>query len=151
MQSVFEVQKTSRTIFLKFLENYSLEQLNKIPEGYNNNIIWNIGHIIAAQQGMVYKLSGLPTLVSEDFINKYKKGTKPEGIVSQAEVDEIKTLLETTFPQTVEDFTNNIFINFSEYTTSIGFTIRNAEEAVNVNNYHEGIHLGIILSLRKFI
>ena len=151
MQSVFEVQKTSRTIFLKFLENYSLEQLNKIPEGYNNNIIWNIGHIIASQQGMVYKLSGLPTLVSEDFINKYKKGTKPEGIVSQAEVDEIKTLLETTFLQTVEDFTNNIFINFSEYTTSIGFTIRNAEEAVNVNNYHEGIHLGIILSLRKFI
>jgi len=151
MQSAFEVQKTSRTIILKFLDNYSLEQLNKIPEGYSNNIIWNIGHIIASQQGMVYKLSGLPTLVSDDFINKYKKGTKPEGIVSQTEIEEIKTLLETTFRQTVEDFSNNIFINFTEYTTSIGFTIRNAEEAVNVNNYHEGIHLGIILSLRKFI
>jgi len=151
MQAAFEVQKTSRTILLKFLENYSQEQLNKIPEGYNNNIIWNIGHIIASQQGMVYKLSGLPTLVSDDFINKYKKGTKPEGIVSQTEIEEIKTLLETTFRQTVEDFSNNIFINFTEYTTSIGFTIRNAAEAVNVNNYHEGIHLGIILSLRKFI
>lgn len=151
MQSAFEVQKTSRTIILKFLDNYSLEQLNKIPEGYSNNIIWNIGHIIASQQGMVYKLSGLPTLVSDDFINKYKKGTKPEGIVSQTEIEEIKTLLETTFRQTVEDFSNNIFINFTEYTTSIGFTIRNAAEAVNVNNYHEGIHLGIILSLRKFI
>jgi len=151
MQSAFEVQKTSRTIILKFLDNYSLEQLNKIPEGYSNNIIWNIDHIIASQQGMVYKLSGLPTLVSDDFINKYKKGTKPEGIVSQTEIEEIKTLLETTFRQTVEDFSNNIFINFTEYTTSIGFTIRNAEEAVNVNNYHEGIHLGIILSLRKFI
>ena len=72
MQAAFEVQKTSRNILLKFLESYSLEQLNKIPEGYNNNIIWNIGHIIASQQGLVYKLSGLPALVSEDFINRIK-------------------------------------------------------------------------------
>jgi len=151
MQSAFEVQKTSRTIILKFLENYSLEQLNKIPEGYNNNIIWNIGHIIAAQQALVYKLSGLPILVSDEFISKYKKGTKPESIVSQTEIEEIKTLLAFTLLKTEEDYNNNVFLNYTEYTTSMGFTIHNVKEAISFNNYHEGVHTGIIMSLRKFI
>jgi hypothetical protein len=31
------------------------EQLNTIPEGYNNNLIWNIAHIIVVQQMLVYK------------------------------------------------------------------------------------------------
>ncbi|MDR7209593.1 DinB family protein [Flavobacterium piscis] len=151
MKSAFEVQKTSRNIILKILENHSLEQLNKIPEGYNNNIIWNIGHIIASQQALVYKLSGLSTMVSDEFMNKYKKGTKPEDIVSQTEIDEIKTLLEVTFLQTAEDFIHNIFTNYTKYTTSMGITLRNVEEAINFNNYHEGIHTGIIMSIRKFV
>ena len=68
MSSVFEVQKTIREILLKILESHSLEQLNKIPQGFNNNIIWNIGHCVSSQQVLVYKLSGLPTMVSEEFI-----------------------------------------------------------------------------------
>jgi len=43
------------------IEDFSLEELNKIPEGFNNNIIWNIAHVIATQQALVYGLSGLPT------------------------------------------------------------------------------------------
>jgi hypothetical protein len=35
----------------------TLEQLNKIPEGYNNNLIWNIAHVVVVQQMLVYKLS----------------------------------------------------------------------------------------------
>ena len=62
METTFSIWKTSRSLYLKFLTSYSLEQLNKIPEGMNNNLIWNIGHIIAAQQGLVYRLSGLTPL-----------------------------------------------------------------------------------------
>jgi hypothetical protein len=47
MSSVFKVQKTIREIFLKILDNHSLEQLNKIPAGYSNNLIWNIAHCIS--------------------------------------------------------------------------------------------------------
>src|SRR5688572_11023066 len=93
MSSVFKVQKTIREILLKILDNHSLEQLNKIPAGYSNNLIWNVAHCISAQQVLVYKLSGLPTVVSDEFIDKYKKGAKPEGDVSQSELDEIRVLL----------------------------------------------------------
>nr|WP_199001078.1 DinB family protein [Flavobacterium sp. ASV13] len=151
MNSVFEVQKTIREIFLKVLDNHSLEQLNKIPQGFSNNLIWNIAHCISSQQVLIYKLSGLPTMVSEEFIAKYRKGTKPEGDVSQVEVDEIRSLLLTTLEQTEKDFTNNIFVDYNEYTTSLGFTLRNISGALDFNNYHEGIHTGIVMSIRKFV
>ena len=151
MSSVFAVQKTIREILLKILDSHSLEQLNKIPEGFSNNLIWNIAHCISAQQSLVYKLSGLPSKVSEEFITKYRKGTKPEGYVSQAEVDEIRTLLSETLHQAEKDYSDKIFLNYTEYTTSMGFTLRNVEDALSFNNYHEGTHTGIILSIRKFV
>lgn len=151
MNSVFEVQKTIREILLKVLDNHSLEQLNKIPPGFSNNLIWNVAHCISSQQVLVYKLSGLPTMVSDELIAKYKKGTKPEGDVLQAEVDEIKELLFTTLYQTEQDFENKLFVNYNEYTTSLGFTLRNINDALDFNNYHEGIHTGIIMSIRKFV
>ena len=151
MDSVFEVHKTIRNILLKILENHSLEQLNKIPPGFNNNLIWNIGHCISSQQVLVYKLSGLPTMVSEEFIAKYKKGTKPEGDVSQEEVDEIKGLLSETLEKTKNDFTSGLFVDFHEYTTSMGFTLHNVQDALSFNNYHEGIHTGIAMSIRKLV
>lgn len=151
MNPVFEVHKTIREILLKILDNHSLEQLNKIPPGFNNNLIWNIGHCISSQQVLVYKLSGLPTMISEEFISKYKKGTKPEGDVSQEEVDEIRGLLSTTLEKTKNDFESGLFVDFNEYTTSMGFTLRNVQDALSFNNYHEGIHTGIAMSIRKFV
>ena len=151
MNSVFETQKTIREILLKILDGHSLEQLNKIPQGFNNNIIWNVGHCVAAQQTLVYKLSGLPTMVSEEFILKYRKGTKPEGDVSEEEVNEIKTLLLNTFEKTKNDFESGLFVDYNEYTTSMGFTLSNVQDALDFNNYHEGIHTGIVMTLRKLV
>ncbi|OHT46728.1 DinB family protein [Flavobacterium tructae] len=151
MNPVFEVQKTIREILLKVLDSHSLEQLNKIPQGFNNNIIWNIAHCVASQQALVYKLSGLPVTISEDFIAKYRKDTKPEGDVSQAEVDEIRELLSTTLKQVENDFAAGIFMNYNEYTTSLGYTLKNINGALDFNNYHEGVHTGVVMSIRKFV
>ncbi|TDO98413.1 DinB family protein [Flavobacterium sp. 245] len=151
MKSVFEVQKTIREVLLKILDNHSLEQLNKIPEGFSNNLIWNIAHCVASQQVLIYKLSGLPAQISEEFILKYKKGTKPEGDVSQTEVDEIRNLLSATLEQTIKDFEENIFVNYNEYTTSLGYVLKDIHGALDFNNYHEGIHTGIAMSIRKFV
>ncbi|GAA6768384.1 DinB family protein [Flavobacterium sp. CGRL1] len=151
MSSVFETQQTIREILLKILDNHSLEQLNKIPEGFNNNIIWNVAHCVAAQQTLVYKLSGLPTMVSEDFILKYRKGTKPEGNVSKEEVNEIRAFLLSTFEKTKNDFQSGLFVDYNEYTTSMGFTLKNVQDALDFNNYHEGIHTGIAMSLKKLV
>jgi hypothetical protein len=151
MQHTLDITRTGRKMVAQFFEKYSLEQLNKIPEGYSNNLIWNIAHIVVTQQLLVYKLSGLPMLVSDEMVEKYKKGTKPEHIVSQSEADEIKGLLFETVDQTEADYNNKIFNNYQEYPTSTGFALKNADDAMSFNSFHEGLHIGIMMSIRKFI
>jgi actin-like ATPase involved in cell morphogenesis len=151
MQSTFEINKTSRNLLLKFLEGHSLEQLNKIPEGFANNLIWNIGHIVTVQQMLVYKLSGLGMMISDEMVDTYKKGTKPEREITQEEVNEIKNLLFSTLEQTKEDFANDIFDEYMEFTTGVGFTVKSAKAAVEFNNYHEALHTGIMMQIKKFI
>jgi hypothetical protein len=151
MNTSLEVTRTSRKILSQFLKGYNLAQLNAIPEGHNNNLIWNIAHVIVVQQMLVYKLSGLPMNISDTLVEKYKKGTKPEQDATQAEVDEIYNLLMETIDQTEIDLNNNSFVSYQEYPTSTGFVLENVKDAMVFNSFHEGIHIGSILSLRKFI
>lgn len=151
MKATFEINRTSRKTLELCLDKHTLSQLNTIPDGFSNNLIWNIGHIIVVQQLLVHHLSGLPMYVSDELVAKYRKGTKPEHTVTQEEVDEIKSLLFTTVEQTQLDFQNNRFQEYTEFTTMTGYRISNAKDAMEFNNYHEAIHTGIIMQIQKFL
>ena len=149
MNWTFDICLKNRIVLESILDNFTLEQLNKIPKGFNNNIIWNIAHTIVTQQLLVYNNSQLPMLVTDDMVSKYRKGTKPEQDVTQRDVDEIRNLLFSTVEKTVEDYNKGLFINYTTYTVSTKSTLTNVEEALEFNNFHEGIHLGYILALKK--
>jgi predicted transcriptional regulator len=149
MTWTFDICLKNRKILEGFLNQFTLEELNKVPEGFSNNIIWNIAHVIVTQQLLVYRNSDLPMFVSDNMVDNYKKGTKAEVEVSQAEIEEIKSLLFSSLEKLVEDYNNGLFKNYNEYTVSTKSTLTNAEEALEFNNFHEGIHLGYILALKK--
>ncbi len=151
MTHAFEITNQSRKIISELLENLSLEQLNKIPDGFNNNIIWNIGHIIVVQQMLVYLLSDLPMLVSDEMVQKYKRGTKPEQDVTPSEIAEIQFLLFESIAKTEVDYNSNTFKNYKEFTTMTGFNLKNVEDALAFNYYHEAIHTGVIMGIKKFV
>ena len=151
METSFNINQTSRMAQLNFLENHSLEQLNAIPEGFSNNLIWNIGHSIVVQQILVYKLSDLSMMISDEMADKYKRGSKPQHSVSQKEVDEMKGLLFSTLEKTKKDFREKLFQTYNEFTSMSGFTMKSATDAIEFNNYHEALHLGIMMQIRKFI
>ena len=152
MNFVFEVLEKTRGSFYRILDKKSLEDLNKIPKGFNNNIIWNIGHIVVTEQLLAYKLSGLPMMVSDDLVNKYRKDTKPNGDVTQEEVNEIKDLLFSTIERTAKDYKSNAFENFKEYTVSTtGNSLKTIDESLQFVLFHEGMHLGYVLALLKVV
>ncbi len=151
MEASLKTLTTNRSILSSFLEKYSLEELNQIPADFNNNIIWNIGHIIAVQQRLVYALSNLPMYISDDLFNLYKPGTKPLIAATQEEVDTLKTLLTSLADNTKNDLAAGKFQTYKEITTSTGFNLASIEDAMTFNNFHEGLHLGYILSIRKFL
>ncbi len=151
MEALFKTWTTSRKLYLDFFRNFSLDQLNKIPEDFNNNLIWNIGHIIVAQQALVYLGAGQSMLISPELLNRYKPGTRPERPVAQDEADQLKELLISTIDQTIADYSGGIFATYKERTTVTGFHLGSVKDALEFNNYHEGIHLGYIMSIRKFV
>lgn len=151
MEYQFDITLKNRHILNTFFDKCTLEELNRVPKGFNNNIIWNLAHVIVTQQLLVYGLSNVPMLVSDALVAKYRKGTKAEGDVTQQEVDEIKNLLFSTLEQTKADYKKGLFKTYNAYTTSTNSTMTNVEEAIAFNNFHEGIHLGYILALKRAI
>ena len=153
METDLRIFENNRNLYLRFFESFSLEQLNKIPPGFSNNIVWNVGHNIVTQQILIYKLSNLPLVVSQEMIETYKKGSFPTGKTTQDEVDELKKLLLSSVTKTKEDFKKpDLFENFQQYTAkTTGFTMNNVLDALAFNNFHEGVHFGIMLQIRKFI
>ncbi|WP_435261329.1 DinB family protein [Tenacibaculum sp. nBUS_03] len=151
MDSQFEVLKKSRELVLNLTNGLTIEQLHKIPEGFNNNIAWNVAHLVVTQQLLLYKLSGLQCLVSDELIDNYRKGTKPTETFTEEEFEEVKELL-LGLPDTLkEDFSAGIFSDYTEYKTSTGFVLDSFKTALAFNNMHEGIHLGVIMAIRKLV
>lgn len=151
MQTEFNIWKTNRYIYKKYLTDYSSEQLNLIPKALNNNLIWNIGHVIVVQQRLVYGLSGLPMYVSDELFQKYKLGTKPETNEPEETVELFKELLMSSFDLTNTDFESGKIQDNKVLNTSKGFRIASLADAISFNNYHEGMNLGTMICLSKLL
>lgn len=151
MTELLNITTTVRKLLFPVFEQFTLEQLNKIPSGFNNNIVWNLAHIVVVQQLLVHKLSGVPMLVSDEMVAKYRKDTKPENDATQEEVDLIKSLFFATLAQTQKDLDAGVFANFNEYPTSSGYVIKTTADAMKYNLMHEGLHLGVIMGLKKLV
>ena len=151
MRRSIDIIKQPRLNILKEISHLSTEQLNKIPEGFNNNIAWNLAHMISAQQGICYKRSGLDTTVSEEFFHAYKPGTKPEKFIDAEEVAFIKEQLFTTLDQLEADMDKGIFVDYTSVITRYGIELNNIDSAITFLPFHEGLHIGYIMSLRKLV
>ncbi|WP_439128038.1 DinB family protein [Polaribacter sp.] len=151
MKTQFDVLRKSRELVIKELEGLTLDQIHEIPEGFKNNIAWNVAHLVVTQQLLHYKLSGLNCLCPDDLIETHKKGTTPTKTFTEEEFEEVKELL-VGLPDTLEeDFEAGIFENYNEYPTSTGFVLTSINTAIAFNNFHEGIHYGIIRAIKKHV
>lgn len=153
MEKIIEVIKACRSKWLSMLENYSTEQLNQIPEGFNNNLAWQLGHVIVSQQILCYKLAGKPFKIRETLIDRYKNGSKPENFIDTDEIDELKGYLISTIEQLEIDLTNGTFDQYTPYTVSTyaGFTLNNVQDALTFIVSHDGLHYGCSLIMRKLL
>lgn len=151
MEKKFDTILENRKRLYKILDNTPRRQLLEIPTGFRNNIWWNIVHVVVTQQLLVYKFSGLQIRVPDEFVEKFKKGTVPDGTASDTEIKTIADFLLSTAEWAKEDYENGLFKEYNEYTTSQNVTLRSVEDAMTFNVFHEGLHLGAILALQKVI
>jgi hypothetical protein len=150
-QKTIEMLRQCRRLTSKAVDGLSQEQLLHIPEGFRNNILWNLGHVVVTQQRLCYKHAGLDLYVPDDVCEVLKIGTSPADWSTPPDVDRIRTWMRELPDRLEEDLRRNRFDNYPGYTTANGVTFNDIDDAIVFNNIHEGVHLGVILSLRKAI
>lgn len=151
VEHAFEITLQNRKKLYQILKETPKEQLLEVPDGFRNNIWWNIAHVLVTEQLLVYKLSGQPMRLDEVLVDKYKKGTQPSGTPTDEELQGVAELLLSTVDWMREDYGKGIFNGYNEYTTSANVTLKSVEDAIMFNVYHQGLHLGAIISLLKAV
>ncbi len=146
-----QILKTTRQNTINLIKAHNIDQLNFIPDGFSNNLVWNFGHVIVTQQLLIYGLSGIKMYTDNELVKSYRKGSKPSGKVHQHELDELFHLAMSTIEDLEKDYKEELFQEYKIYTTSYNMTLTKVEEAIQFNNVHEAMHLGTCLSLKKFV
>ncbi|MDG4945507.1 DinB family protein [Weeksellaceae bacterium KMM 9713] len=148
----FKLHSIIRQKFVGYLEHLTPEQLADIPYGFNNNIWWNIVHVIATQQLLSYYLSDNEMLMDMAWIENYKKGTAPNGdFPLPEEIAEIKNLLMSTQQQLQIDYFDGKLNSFKTYSSSFGYTMNSIEDVILFNLTHENMHLGTVMAMKKLV
>jgi hypothetical protein len=143
-----------RKYLLREIEGLTTVQLNKIPEGFNNNIIWNIIHLVATQQTICYTRAGMQPIVDAKYISSFLPGTKPLEDVSEEDIENIKGLFLSTIEKLETDLDE---IHAKEYTPSVlipkiyGFEVTTIDQSLEYLLYHEGQHAGYVLALKRLV
>jgi hypothetical protein len=151
MVEQIESLKKGRASLLESIKGLTADQLNKIPQGLNNNIIWNLGHMIVVQQGICYKRAGLPTLISPDISERFKPGSQPGEVISDAEIKNIGQLFLTSIDRLAADYRSHAFSNYTAWSTRLGGEVANIDDGIKFLLFHEGLHSGIIMDIKRLV
>jgi len=145
------ILEANREKLYKIAGQLSEGQLFCIPQGFNNNVLWHLGHIVTSQQRLLYYRSNLPMRINDSFAGDFKIGTSPATWVSKPEIEEVRSSLLDTVKQLKTDISNNIFIGYEPFNSSMGIKITNFTEAFAYSNFHEAEHTGNIMYMLKLI
>ncbi|MEM7116750.1 MAG: DinB family protein [Chloroflexota bacterium] len=123
------------------------------PDGFANNIAWNIGHLIIAQQGLVYGRLGLETYTSPEMAAMFRPGTSPADWTDPPDKDELLAMFLDLPQKMTADIAAGKFDFYvkPENSTSRFPPPESAAHALIFNQHHEGTHSGNISDLLAFI
>lgn len=150
--ALFGLLNASRNMTLASLNAVNEELADRQPDGFNNTIRWNVGHIYLALNNLVYGYAGEEAPTPEGFEQLFGRGTKPAdwGDLNVPSIAELKELLaaqpseiEKTFRERLNEPCQT---SFGFYDT--GETTKIAE-MLNFAIFHEGLHLGFINGIKR--
>lgn len=143
-----------RQFLLEQLKELTVEEFNQIPAGFNNNIIWNIAHMTCAQQSLFYTRSGQQPVIAGKFITPFLTDTKPEMAVNPDGIKEIKENFLSVIDRMQADYKKGCFLNYTASPNILkiyGIELKNIEDAFDFLGYHDGLHSGTIITLKRLV
>lgn len=153
MENIFKFIIESRQAFIRLVDSLSEEELNQIPEGFNNNIIWNFGHIVVSTQILCYVRTGVWEDASRiKYLDAYKKDSKPSYPVGKAEIEDLKALAITSIEEIKALYDKGGFDNMQAYSTAtFGSTMDNFAHVLVTTSGHDNLHYGYAIAQKRAI
>lgn len=139
-----QFQRTRPTL-TKALEGISAEAAAIIPEGFNNNIHWQVGHILVT--GELFLFTGqqnIPAEYTALFGNSTNPADWPADVPS----------LETLIAHLDEQATRIEKIDVTTFDTALEKPLignNTVGEMASMGAFHEAMHVGQIQTLRRLI
>jgi len=144
---LFQV-KTTREWILETFDKVSVEDMTKIPEGFRNNIHWQLGHVAGMMELPTAALTDSKSDDGKRFQKYFGYGTGPDDFDDETpSIEEIKALLEGQVPR-LEDITEES-LDEDLPREFMGMTKRN--EQLSFMILHEALHAGKIQEMSKLI
>ncbi|WP_077620572.1 DinB family protein [Bacillus sinesaloumensis] len=145
---LFNQLQEYRNYLLGVVEDVTEEMADVVPEGFNNNIRWNLGHIYLDQFLWIQHLTKEPISVQEGFAEWFGYETSPKDwMTSPPTLPELKELLAEQITFIQETYGDRLEEEFPE-TESGMHTI--AQVLVRTI-FHEGLHLTSIQLIKRFL
>jgi len=122
-----------------------------IPEGFNNNLLWQAGHVMVTQQMLSYGLAQQDLLISREILMAFRKGSSPKRWSTPPDPTQVLDLLTTLPERFAADYAAGRFTSFTPFPTALGPTLNTLEDAIHFNNYHEALHFGTIRAYLRLV
>lgn len=94
-KALFQQLEDYRQETLKAIEGLTKEDVNIIPDGFSNNILWNLGHIYLDQYLWITHLTKKTPPIPPGFNEWFNLGTKPADWDTQ--LPKLAVLVRTIF------------------------------------------------------
>ncbi len=149
MESIAQLFTYTRSNLHNILSQVDEADFFVTPDGFFNNLAWNVGHIILATSGLIYARSGLTSPYPVESMGKmYGNGTSPADWSAQPIVSELLAMLIEQPQKLSEDVANGLF-NIDSFPTWELRTesITSVQKAATYNTHHEGLHTGVMTSI----
>ena len=146
------LRKTRRAL-LAVADGVPPEAWTETPAGFSNNVLWNVGHVAVTADLLTYGLAGLDVPAPPEAVAAFRKGTSPAGWTTPPDAEATRALFAGGIDRLEADLEAGRFDGapFRSYTTTPGVTLASVDEALAFDLFHEGIHTGSVLALRKHL
>lgn len=145
---LFQQLCTYREETLSAVEEVSAKQAEIIPEHFNNNIRWNLGHIYLDQFLWIEALTKEVSEEMKPFNRWFGFGTSPKDFTSETPSLEGLLHLLKEQPNVIKKRYKN---RLTEEFASIDMGMYTIEQVLVRTIFHEGMHLQAVMDIKKCI
>ncbi|GMK37056.1 hypothetical protein PCCS19_01090 [Paenibacillus sp. CCS19] len=148
---LFKQLRFVRNNTIKLVDGMSEEATRIVPSGFNNNILWNLGHILLVHEKFSFALTNERMDLPKHIADLFASGTKPENWGKQVpSLDEIALLLSKQVDRIEQILEHRLEDNLEKpFVTSVGLELLTVKECLSFCLYHEGMHFATIKAIKQ--